>query len=68
MKDWAGWPWIEVCFTIVMFGEALFRYWVLGRRNYFCGPDSSWNYFDIFLLITSVVAWLNAPRGPAKEA
>ena len=29
-----------------------------GFLRYFCGVESSWNYFDMFLLITSIVTWL----------
>jgi len=55
LQDWPWWPVIELGFTGAMFCETIFRLCVLGRNEYFCGVESSWNYFDMFLLITSIV-------------
>eukprot|EP00913_Durusdinium_trenchii_P032273 g30218.t1 len=38
-----------------MFCEAFIRLWILGQQEYFCGIESNWNYFDLFLLVTSIV-------------
>ena len=63
-EDWDGWQWIEVVFTLVFCVEILVRIRLVGLKYYFCGTESTWNYFDIFLvfaglidiLLTSVVA------------
>ncbi|CAK9046276.1 Sodium channel protein type 8 subunit alpha (Sodium channel protein type VIII subunit alpha) (Voltage-gated sodium channel subunit alpha Nav1.6) [Durusdinium trenchii] len=55
LQEWPGWPWIELGFTAFMFCEAFIRLWILGQQEYFCGIESNWNYFDLFLLVTSIV-------------
>lgn len=55
LQDWPWWPVIEVGFTGAMLCETIFRVCVLGRNEYFCGVESSWNYFAVFLLTTSIV-------------
>lgn len=55
LQHWEGWPVIEIGFTVAMFAETTFRLCMVGRSEYFCGVESSWNYFDMFLLLTSTV-------------
>ncbi|CAE7946718.1 CAC [Symbiodinium sp. KB8] len=53
-EDWGGWIYLEVVFAAVLVVECAFRVHLSGWKNYFCGTDYAWNYFDLFLLFTGL--------------
>ncbi|CAE7331832.1 CAC [Symbiodinium sp. CCMP2456] len=53
-EDWGGWIYLEVVFAVVLVVECAFRVHLSGWKNYFCGTDYLWNYFDLFLLLTGL--------------
>ena len=54
-EEWAGWQWVEVAFTLVFAGEILVRIRLVGLRYYLSGPESTWNYFDMFLVMAGLI-------------
>ena len=54
-QDWAGWQLVEIVFTFIFCVEIGVRVRLAGWRTYLFGQGSSWNYFDIFLVISGVV-------------
>jgi len=54
-ENWSGWIYLEIMFAFVLIIECCFRVHLSGIKNYFCGTDYAWNYFDLFLLATGLV-------------
>jgi len=54
-QDWEGWVYLELAFAIVLLLEIFLRINLLRCRTYWCGPERYWNWFDIFLTMTSAV-------------
>jgi len=54
-ENWEGWQWIEVAFTFAFCLEILVRIRLVGLRVYLSGPESTWNYFDMFLVLAGLV-------------
>ncbi|CAE7473286.1 Catsper1 [Symbiodinium sp. CCMP2456] len=53
-EHWQGWIHIETAFAILLVLEILLRILVLRCRTYWCGSERYWNWFDVFLAVTSV--------------
>ncbi|CAE7206768.1 unnamed protein product [Symbiodinium necroappetens] len=53
-EDWSGWPALEAAFTCALFLEIGLRMYFMRCRNYCCGPDRYWSYFDVFLAATGL--------------
>ena len=48
-----GWIYLETAFFVILFLEILLRIHLLRCRTYWCGSERYWNWFDIFLAVTS---------------
>ena len=53
-EDWSGWPAMEAAFTCTLLVEIFIRMYFMRCRNYWCGPDRYWSYFDVFLVATGL--------------
>ena len=54
-EDWPGWPILEAAFTCALLVEIGIRMYLMRCRNYWCGPDRYWSYFDMFLAATGLL-------------
>ncbi|CAE7820603.1 cac, partial [Symbiodinium microadriaticum] len=54
-ESWAGWQWIEVAFTLAFCLEIVVRIRLVGLRTNLSGPESTWNYFDMFLVLAGLI-------------
>ncbi|CAE7800346.1 unnamed protein product [Symbiodinium sp. CCMP2456] len=52
-QNWEGWIYLETAFAVLLVLEILFRIYFLRCRTYWCGPERYWNWFDVFLAVTS---------------
>ena len=48
-QDWPGWAYVDLAFQSFLLLEILFRMHFLRCRKYWWGPESWWNWFDLFL-------------------
>jgi len=48
-QEWTGWIYFEMSFAFVLWMEIAFRMRLLRCRQYWCGPERYWNWFDILL-------------------
>lgn len=46
---------LDMSFSGVFFVECVFRYYLLGRRNFFFGQDKLWNFLDVFFAFSAVL-------------
>lgn len=53
-ENWPGWVWFELSFTVILLVEIVLRMHLLRCRNYWCGVEKWWNWFDLFLAGTGV--------------
>eukprot|EP00913_Durusdinium_trenchii_P023569 g22144.t1 len=49
-EDLSVWPYIELAFALLLVIEILLRVHLLRCRQYWCGQDKFWNWFDLFLV------------------
>ena len=54
-EDWNGWTYVELVFAAFLLLEIALRMHLLRCRNYWCGPERYWNWFDLFLAATGIV-------------
>lgn len=48
--NWHGWLGVESAFAFFLIAEILLRMLVIqGRKTFFCGQESAWNFFDLLL-------------------
>ena len=47
--NWDSWVYFEHAFAGALLLEILLRFAVLGCREFWCGAESIWNFFDLFL-------------------
>ena len=52
-QSWEGWIYLETAFAVFLILEILFRIRFLRCHTYCCGPERYWNWFDVFLAVTS---------------
>jgi len=52
-QHWEGWIYLETAFAVLLVLEILFRIHFLRCHTYWCGPERYWNWFDLFLAVTS---------------
>ncbi|OLP93426.1 Voltage-dependent L-type calcium channel subunit alpha-1S [Symbiodinium microadriaticum] len=52
-QEWEGWIYLETAFAVLLILEILFRMHFLRCHTYWCGPERYWNWFDLFLAVTS---------------
>eukprot|EP00439_Symbiodinium_sp_Y106_P086151 s312_g31.t1 len=53
-QDWHGWAYFEAAFASFLLLEIAFRMHLLKCRNFWCGIERYWNFFDLFLGATGV--------------
>eukprot|EP00435_Cladocopium_sp_Y103_P001634 s3349_g1.t1 len=53
-ENWPGWVWFELSFTVILIVEIALRMHLLRCRNYWCGAEKLWNWFDLFLAGTGI--------------
>ncbi|CAE7331812.1 Cacna1c [Symbiodinium sp. CCMP2456] len=53
-ENWSGWPYIEGVLAFFLLLESSLRFYLSGPREFACGPDWLWNWFDFFLMLTGV--------------
>eukprot|EP00416_Gambierdiscus_australes_P028008 CAMPEP_0171066224 /NCGR_PEP_ID=MMETSP0766_2-20121228/7298_1 /TAXON_ID=439317 /ORGANISM="Gambierdiscus australes, Strain CAWD 149" /LENGTH=646 /DNA_ID=CAMNT_0011522381 /DNA_START=32 /DNA_END=1969 /DNA_ORIENTATION=- len=53
--DWWGWIVVDTVFASIFTAEALVKCAHWGVRNYFLGPESRWNTFEVILCM---IAWV----------
>jgi len=53
-ENWEGWPYLEMGFATLLIVEILMRIHLLRCHQYWCGPDSLWNWFDLFLVAVGI--------------
>ena len=53
-EDWSGWAYVDLTFQLCLLVEILFRMHLLRCRNYWWGPESYWNWFDLFLFASGL--------------
>lgn len=53
-ENWPGWVWFELSFTVILIVEIALRMHLLRCRNYWCGAEKVWNWFDLFLAGTGI--------------
>ncbi|CAE7350729.1 Catsper1, partial [Symbiodinium microadriaticum] len=53
-QDWDGWAYFEAAFASFLLLEIAFRVHLLKCRQFWCGTERYWNFFDIFLGVTGV--------------
>ena len=53
-EEWDGWVYVELVFAAFLLLEIALRMHLLRCRNYWCGPERWWNWFDLFLAATGV--------------
>lgn len=54
-ENWDGWLYVELGFVIGLSLELLTRIRILGCRDFWCGAEQIWNYFDMFLTSIGIV-------------
>lgn len=45
----------HICYAVIFTVETSIRFVALGPAKFFCGPDSAWNWLDIFIVVP---AWV----------
>jgi len=55
IQNWDGWYAVEYIFAVLFTGEAILKTY-LSPKDYFCGGDKRWNYFDAVIVL---LAWVN---------
>jgi len=53
-EDWDGWIYLELTFIIFLLLEMGLRIRLLRCKNYWCGADRLWNFFDCFLALSGI--------------
>ena len=53
-EDWSGWAYVDLTFQCCLLVEILFRMHLLRCRSYWWGPESYWNWFDLFLFASGL--------------
>ena len=53
-EDWDGWIYLESAFIIFLLLEMGLRMRLLRCKNYWCGVDRLWNFFDSFLAASGI--------------
>eukprot|EP00928_Gymnodinium_smaydae_P011937 TRINITY_DN14365_c0_g1_i1.p1 TRINITY_DN14365_c0_g1~~TRINITY_DN14365_c0_g1_i1.p1 ORF type:complete len:576 (-),score=95.94 TRINITY_DN14365_c0_g1_i1:19-1746(-) len=52
-KDSTFWQILEIFFTVAFTAEAGLKMYLFGCREYCCGKDKFWNWFDLFCISTA---------------
>eukprot|EP00811_Abedinium_folium_P032359 NODE_540_length_2951_cov_17.177408.p1 GENE.NODE_540_length_2951_cov_17.177408~~NODE_540_length_2951_cov_17.177408.p1 ORF type:complete len:881 (+),score=189.74 NODE_540_length_2951_cov_17.177408:316-2643(+) len=55
ISSWPEWRWIDLTFTVIFSGESLLKMYRLKFRGFVRGPDSTWNLFDLVIVIMALV-------------
>jgi len=53
--EWPGWTYVELVFAAFLLLEIALRMHLLRCRNYWCGTERWWNWFDLFLAATGIL-------------
>jgi len=53
-EDWEGWKYMEGTLAFFLLLESSMRLYLSGAREFSCGPDWAWNWFDLVLMLTGV--------------
>eukprot|EP00439_Symbiodinium_sp_Y106_P085788 s202_g29.t2 len=48
-ENWSGWVYVEIVFACILLLELLLRLRLLKCRDFWCGAERLWNWFDAFL-------------------
>eukprot|EP00439_Symbiodinium_sp_Y106_P005727 s1252_g1.t1 len=54
-ENWHGWLYVELGFVTGLSLELITRILILGCRDFWCGAEQIWNYFDMFLTSIGIV-------------
>ncbi|CAJ1334699.1 unnamed protein product [Effrenium voratum] len=49
------WKVFEISFTVFFIGEIIVKFRVFGRRDFLCGSDWYWSWFDILCVILALI-------------
>ncbi|CAJ1341513.1 unnamed protein product [Effrenium voratum] len=53
-EGWAGWKYMEGILAFFLLLESAMRLYLSGFREFACGPDWLWNWFDFLLMLTGI--------------
>ncbi|CAE7520585.1 Cacna1c [Symbiodinium pilosum] len=53
-ENWSGWVYVEIAFACILLLELLLRMRLLKCRDFWCGAERLWNWFDVFLGVMAI--------------
>eukprot|EP00439_Symbiodinium_sp_Y106_P061816 s517_g9.t1 len=54
-EDWPHWVYVEMVFNFFLVLEVMLRLCIEGCRDFWCGVERTWNWFDMVLMCTGIV-------------
>ncbi|CAE7737295.1 Cacna1c [Symbiodinium sp. CCMP2592] len=54
-EDWPHWVYVEMVFNFFLVLEVTLRLCIEGCRDFWCGVERTWNWFDMVLMCTGIV-------------